>query len=435
LFNADCTLKPLNIQDSPGLGVALGNITNFASIDVLQGRNWRNHAVVNRYRLQDHARELLPDHRVTSCLRVPVGNNPDIEIWQDSATGHAHLKGVGKCGSYWVCPVCSTKITLGRRNELQEAMSRARALGWYPVFVTFTSRHSRDDNLVEMRTRTRKAQRALKSGRWWQDNVSIHGLEGVITGIEPTWGFDNGWHVHYHAVMFFSQWVDLSDLENRLFMRWYQVLQRYELDCDRDHGVKVLPGNAAAAYITKWGLENELANPDTKQGREGHFTPFQLLTLSYQGEKWAGILYQEFSLAFHGVSQLRWSKGLRDKLGMGESATDQELSEEETSRDSVRIAKLTWDEYRTILSKGRRGVVGEILVISECGSEALKEWLFYKFTMRLGEIPEPEPEPEPVFWISDTEYRERLRKYSAGIRKVRESINGDNTGQSNRTEP
>ena len=50
----------------------LGKITNFVSADTDNAREFRDFTVQNRYKLQDAARELLPDFRVKSCLRVPI---------------------------------------------------------------------------------------------------------------------------------------------------------------------------------------------------------------------------------------------------------------------------------------------------------------------------------------------------------------------------
>ena len=355
--------------------VCLGSNTNFASHSSEDHRNWRNETVVNRYRLQDIARELLPLHRINICMKVPIIGTGRVEVWKDNETGHAHIKGVGRCGVFWVCPVCAAKITIGRRNELTDGMSKAREMGWYPVFVTYTARHSRDDTLLEMVKKTRQAQRDLKSGRWWQDNIKSHGLAGVITGIETTYGNENGWHVHYHALMFFDEFVSIKELEVQLFTRWVKALEGQGLDCDREHGVIVLPGNAAAAYITKWGIENEIVNPLHKEARQDHYTPFQLLQLYDQGEGWAGFLFKEFAAAFKGVSQLRWSKGLRDRLEMGASVSDQVLADEQTSKNSSLVVSMTWEQYKTLIQRGGRGVIGQLLMVSEIGDLAVFAWL------------------------------------------------------------
>jgi hypothetical protein len=139
----------------------------------------------------------------------------------------------------------------------------------------------------------------------------------------------------------------------------------------------VKPGNHAANYVTKWGLENELAG-EYKKAKNGNFTPFDLLREYEQGEGWAGAKYQEFAVAFKGVSQLRWGKGLKDTLGVN-VASDEELAESEVSEHSVKIAFLTWEQYTCILTRGKRGVLGQLLMVAECGGLALSTWLLHEF--------------------------------------------------------
>ena len=60
---------------------------------------------------------------------------------------------------------------------------------------------------------------------------------------------------------------------------------------------------------------------------------------------------------------------------MGEEMTDEELAEAEESEQSVLIATLTQEDYKRLIYSGRRGVLGELLMIAERGSDALGLWL------------------------------------------------------------
>jgi len=53
----------------------------------------------------------------------------------------------------------------------------------------------------------------------------------------------------------------------------------------------------------------------------------------------------------------------------------QELAEAQESDDSVLIVNLSREQYRKIIYTGRRGVIGEMLLIAERGREALMLWL------------------------------------------------------------
>lgn len=55
--------------------------------------------------------------------------------------------------------------------------------------------------------------------------------------------------------------------------------------------------------------------------------------------------------------------------------TDQELVEAEASEQSVMIAILTREDYKRLIYSGRKGVIGELLMIAERGNAALDLWL------------------------------------------------------------
>lgn len=349
----------------------LGNITD---IDSANAREWRDLSVKRRYQLQDAARELLPEHRVSGCLRNSLPNR-NLEVWLDTQTERAHLKGVMCCGSVWVCPVCASKVAIGRRDEVQEALKRAKTRGWQTAFVTLTSRHERQHALSDSLKRSKAALRFMRASRQWGYLRAAYGLEGSIDAVETTWGFNAGWHVHFHMIFFFSGAVDLVKAEATIFDLWNHALDGQGMECDREHGVQVVGGfEKAAEYITKWALQTEVTSRE-KPGREGHFGPFQLLDLYEQGEDWAGKLFQEYADATKGLSSMRWSRGLRQKLEMPTEASDQELAEASTSEQSVKLVTLTPSDVKKLLYSGRRGVLGEVVIVAERGQQALLLWL------------------------------------------------------------
>ena len=344
----------------------LGNTTNFHAARVEN--------VTRRYRLLDVARELLPDFRVSQCLHVPIPGQ-EIGIYKEVESGHAHQGGVGRCGSVWVCPVCSAKISLGRAAEIEEAVRIATEKGWYVVFTTLTSRHDRSDMLADIVKRVKASLSFMRSSRRAKKIREKYGFVGRIDASESNWGFSAGWHFHGHDITFYERPPDVETLEDELYQQWQHALGKQGLDCDREHGVKVLMGTEhLPGYLTKWGLKNELASRE-KPGRAESYSPFQLLALYDAGESWSGSLFQEYADATKGVSSLRWSRGLRDVLGMRGEMTDQELVEAEESEGSVLLVTLSRDEYQRIIYSGRRGVIGEMLTVAELGLPELLAWL------------------------------------------------------------
>lgn len=363
-------------------------LTDFASgADELQARIWRDGTVYSRYQLQYTAANLLPGFRVaTSCMKAAIPNKQP-EVWIDNETGHAHAHGLARCGSAWVCPVCAAKISLERRKEIEQAMELAEEMGWRVLFVTLTARHSRDDQLDDLLESFKAAKRYMRSGRKWQEVKDDYMVKGSITATENTWGFDNGWHVHFHEIFFVGAAVDLEEVESRFYQLWHKSLDREGLDCSRDHGVEVLYGaDKVGKYITKWGLDNELTSIH-KAAKKGHFTPFQLLALYREGHEWAGGLFQSHADATKGKTSLRWSRGLRDDMGLGRELTDEELAEAGAGDDSHLMVRFTRSEWNQLLYSGRQGVIGELLIIAERGRKALIIWLAEYFDIHPDEPP------------------------------------------------
>lgn len=348
----------------------LGITTDFGSTP----RETRDDFISRRYRLLDTVRELLPHHRVSSCLHVPIPGKM-VEIWQETKTGHAHLHGVGRCGSAWVCPVCATRIAIGRAGEIQQAIDAAQAQKLTPVFITFTASHTREDSLSSTLAKQKAAIRAMRSSRAWGKLKTAYGFQGQIDAWEITWGFSAGWHPHNHGLYFARLAPETQALEDEIFTQWENAIGKQGLTCNRENGVKVLHGQAAvASYMAKWGLKSELTSNE-KQGRKDNFTPFQLLALYEKGEDWAGGLFQEFAEATKGLSMIRWSRGLRAQFNLCEPATDEELAEAETTEGAVKVLEIPRNEYKKLIYTGRRGILGELLIVAERGRDALVIWL------------------------------------------------------------
>lgn len=365
----------------------LGKIMNLGAASVDPARDFRDYQVSNRYKMQEIAARLLPDRPVSYCSKKSIPRK-NIEIWRDNKTGKAHLKGAMRCRSAWICPVCGGKIAVGRQVEIQEGIAKAKGKGYKLYFLTLTARHSRDDTLSDLMSNSKKALRIMRQGRPWKrfsskfilgyyidKNGKSKPINGHIDATELTWGFSNGWHVHFHMIYMTPEEIDIDQAENEIYGLWSGALAKVNMDCDRDHGVMVQPADEkAAGYLVKWGLSLEITSKE-KPGREGNFSPFQLLDLFDRGYKWAGYLFQEYADATKGLTSLRWARELRDHLGLGEAATDEELVEEIISEDSTKLLTLTSEQYKSLIYTGIPGVIGLMLVVAERGREALLLWL------------------------------------------------------------
>jgi hypothetical protein len=71
----------------------------------------------------NEAGRLLPDEAVSQCSRYKIDSRP-VQVLRSCDSGRAFFAGLKRCGRLWVCPVCASKITEKRRQELREALGR-----------------------------------------------------------------------------------------------------------------------------------------------------------------------------------------------------------------------------------------------------------------------------------------------------------------------
>lgn len=326
---------------------------------------------VQRFALQSAARSILPDSRTAKCLRIRShGKHP--EVWKSIEYGTAQYAGLQTCGSVWACPVCAAKIAERRRVEVLAAMTAHQAQGGCVNMLTLTAPHQRSDSLVDLLAKQAKALRAF-----WTDRKAIEvfkemGTIGQIRALETTHGRlspkNNGWHPHYHVLMFQGSGVDLArfshnqmtDWQVRLYLRWSACCVRHGLgEPNYKHGIKLDDGTKASNYISKWGLEDEITKGHTKKALHGE-TPFDLLRayLANGSDKQAAALFSEFAKAFKGKRQLHWSHGLKARFAIEES-TDDQIAERVEER-AVLLGALTLDQWRDVLKTQSRATVLEI---------------------------------------------------------------------------
>jgi hypothetical protein len=170
---------------------------------------------------------------------------------------------------------------------------------------------------------TRKEYRALR----------LH-MGGSIKAVEVTVG-DNGWHPHIHLLVFVNPGSDPAEVESlsaSLFGPWQELVARSlgGVAPSVERGVHFKWTDASAAdYVSKIGFE--VASADTKSGRD----VFALLDDAEQGETGAFFRCIEFFDVMKGRHSLDWSPGLRNRLGLGERKTDEELAQEDEGGELV----------------------------------------------------------------------------------------------------
>ena len=154
-----------------------------------------------RFALQSQAAKLLPKERVKSCLRCRIDASLSVGVKYNTKREKAHYSNLQRCGSVWHCPVCASIITEKRRAEIKKLSMPMMAV--YTCLLYHTPLYG--DNLESLLLGFRGALKRFfngtrKSKAIWADMGKI----GHIKALEVTHG-RNGWHPHYHILIFTKQ--------------------------------------------------------------------------------------------------------------------------------------------------------------------------------------------------------------------------------------
>jgi hypothetical protein len=207
--------------------------------------------------------------------------------------------------------------------------------------VPATPPHDQGDALAPLFDAVAEGWRSGLGSKGWRQDRDEFGIVGNIRSVEVTYG-ENGWHPHLHGLLLTERPLDASSwdvIADRLYVRWARAVERrgYRTPT-REHGVTLSAIRSAhdvAEYTAKFqdGTESrsvgrELTRHDTKQARRHGRTPVGVLRdFASTGDVADLALWHEYEHATKGRSSLRWSRGLKRSLGVGD-VTDEAIVEE-----------------------------------------------------------------------------------------------------------
>lgn len=331
----------------------------------------------DRLRARSVLRSLTTLPRVARCGRA-LSAQVIVKAQCDHGSVSSGVAGLETCGSVWACPTCSAKIAAARCDDLDNACRR-----WLAgpdtglMLVTLTIRHHAGQPLAELWDTVSQAWRRTVSGRAYKAAVRALGVAGTVRTTEVTYGA-NGWHVHLHLLLL----LDRSCGADRVASSGWAILDQWGKSvaavggtCDAlGQDFKLLEGDdpaqlaGIASYLTKGGeytvsrkpsrarstrgvaMEMTMgARKDTRKA--GSRTPMGILADLVAGVEETGVidaddarLWAEWEAASHGRRQQVWSRGLRDRLGLDDMATDEELAASEVEGEElVFIDAADWD--------------------------------------------------------------------------------------------
>jgi hypothetical protein len=300
--------------------------------------------------------------RVCHCGRSVTGDVVNVRRSPDGTK--ASIKGTTVCGSAWTCPICAYRIGEARRADLEAANVAWVKGGGFTHLITLTFPHEADWLLSDLMVDFDKARNRFRNSRAWKKIFATGGAAdcaGTVGSLELTHGV-NGWHPHLHLLAFVKRTLRQDEIDT-LTKAWVGQLLKVglgdgsKLSDMMKHSLDVRGGEDAAAYIVKygreeqWGLSSEMAGAVAKDAKGKHLKPFGLLRASMEGDSFAGQRFREFADAFHGKRLLTWSKGLRDFFGLGADLDDADIPEPDDSTCDQFVGTLTPEQWKVVVSR------------------------------------------------------------------------------------
>jgi hypothetical protein len=364
-----------------------------------------------RFELQDVSRDILfsfhgknvpvnekgyqVHHRTCSCNRFRFSSTA--EIVKSKTNDNVFYRGLMQCANAKTCPVCASKISERKANEMRMAFNMAKAEGLHISLHTFTSPHTAKDKIETLIDMQSDALSRFWRGAAAKRYKEKYGIIGHIRSFEVKYGV-NGWHPHFHIIVFsekpFPNSKKEPDNESVLWIRdrWVNCSARAGLSKPNQYGVDVRNGKFASEYITKYGSDEEILK--TCNGKEitwdmademtkGHLknkgkskTPFEILS-AYEEEtdekerlKFK-FLFLSYAKAMVNKALLKWSRGLRSYFELGAQQSDEEIVATETDSADL-LCHLTIQEWDFILKNNLRSLVLDLA--NNGGVEALAHY-------------------------------------------------------------
>lgn len=309
-------------------------------------------------------RELLPEHRCASCLRIIKYGRDSVDVMHNPEYMTARFNGVVPCGNGWVCPVCAARLSEKRAVALKNGLQAHPEIS--PMLATFTMSHHMGTPLKFAMAQIKDAYRRMTQSRGFRDFCQEYDWQSSITSTEVTYG-RNGWHPHFHTLgLLLTSQDDVSadNMRAELSLLWQTALLQAGGYANDENGTTLKNRTyTIAEYVAKfghdpvetegretWGIDRELTKAISKVGRSAEsLTPQQILICS-QGDRAseAGKLYQEFAEATRNQKQLTISAKAKQMLQI--NLPDSEVAICESADESeILLARLSRQQWKMVL--------------------------------------------------------------------------------------
>lgn len=295
-----------------------------------------------------------------SCGRDAHYQNEKGNVEIKESDKSRRLKGLKSCGSNSACPVCASKLSSIRSNQLKELMETGRENNRSYMMIVSTIPHKPNEALEITLNQVIDMSRYIFARPEWKNFKNITKCRFVHGGLENMVSFKNGlvdWHPHKNYLLDFDISIDQVikelGLQNELDLRIYvsrlmtnlgqkyldfkkidkTLLTPYFEQDSKSMRIHVKGGVSASLdfkddYISKWGLDAEMTAGIYKDGKfegsldengsfKNSFHPFVLLDFLHNENKETSKsfkfqcikAFQEFVLASKGKWWFYFARG------------------------------------------------------------------------------------------------------------------------------
>jgi hypothetical protein len=302
--------------------------------------------------------------RVRSCGRHAITSDGSVQVRANgAAVGYA---GLASCGSVWACPVCNAKVQAVRRLEVGTLLALAMVDG-SAAFGAYTLRHHQGQDLGLLWKALNKCWNAVSVDFKVREQRAAMGWLGYVRAAECTLG-PCGWHPHLHPLHLFAGRVtpaQVAALHAVEFRAWQacalQHLHLVQGDASEplgDYFTKAVYCGAPAASV---GWEMTSTQTKSRTRAEGSRTPWEVLTGVAGGDADDLDLWHAWEGASRGKRALTYSRGLRERFGLLDEATDEDIASAEVgSAADAGFVITDWSPIRASPRLGAEllGVIG-----------------------------------------------------------------------------
>ena len=350
-------------------------------------------------RLIENNLDLFPSVKYSHSSALPCNRGRISLVVSDK--GKARFVGVARSNNIRLDPVDAQKVIYKRRLEIQRALVWGYDNGFIPVMMTLTIFHDWTwQPLTKLIAVLRKSYEDLFGHKIGGKLKKAIGFQYRIFRMEETLDKENGWHPHYHIVLFVPKdnLRILSDLEPTLKDRWSRLVQKHYrnfvgdevpesyLSALYERGLylsryskgkfkgqlyqvdnsKYLAKIMGCDFAEVYGGDKEVTNVLQKNS----MIPFDLLRGSVTAEK--VDLWNEYAIATKGLSCFRFTSGFKAIINEYFECNPHRDPVAKISSEDVVVATMKEEVYHLLYRNFKLDELKE--KVSE-GYDALRDWL------------------------------------------------------------